>query len=125
MIKIGPYGISFTNLPDFEKDVNDISISNDIPILQEANSSSYYLRIDLMELDNIRYYHEDIVPEDVDNVDELLRQTRVITMNDFLVNDDDFEDDTLEEYNDKEMDVGSRDSDSCAEQDETSSDEDN
>ncbi|PON68638.1 hypothetical protein PanWU01x14_094470 [Parasponia andersonii] len=49
----------------------------------------------------------DIELENTDNVDELLRQTCVITMNHFLFDDDDSKDDTLEEYNDEEMDVGS------------------
>ncbi|PON45244.1 hypothetical protein PanWU01x14_260740 [Parasponia andersonii] len=54
-------------------------------------------------MENVRFHREDVEPDEVDNIDDLICQTRVVTPDDFLVDDDEFEDDTLEEYNDEEV----------------------
>ncbi|PON70432.1 hypothetical protein PanWU01x14_081010 [Parasponia andersonii] len=48
---------------------------------------------------------EDVEPNEVENIDDLICQARVVTPNDFLVDNDEFEDDTLEEYNDEEVEL--------------------
>ncbi|POO03333.1 LOW QUALITY PROTEIN: hypothetical protein TorRG33x02_005380 [Trema orientale] len=62
---------------------------------------------------NVQYRRDDIELENANNVDELLHQTRVMTMHKFLVEDDEFKDGALEKYNDKEIDLRSSDSDIC------------
>ncbi|PON32199.1 hypothetical protein PanWU01x14_363270, partial [Parasponia andersonii] len=74
---------------------------NYVPILQEANSLTSQLWVELPELDNVRFQRDDIEPSKVNNIDELLRESRVVTQDDFLVDDDEFEDDKLEEYDDE------------------------
>ncbi|PON35373.1 hypothetical protein PanWU01x14_337060, partial [Parasponia andersonii] len=96
------------NIWDFPDavDVSDIaSTSTEVPILQEANSLSFQLWVELLEIENIRFHQEDVEPDEVDNIDYLICQTRIVTPNDFLVNDDEFENDTLEEYNDEEVEL--------------------
>ncbi|PON59445.1 hypothetical protein PanWU01x14_159550 [Parasponia andersonii] len=56
-------------------------------------------------MENIRFHREDIEPDEVDNIDDLICQTCVVIPNDFLVDDDEFENDTLEEYNDEEVEL--------------------
>ncbi|PON48679.1 hypothetical protein PanWU01x14_235560 [Parasponia andersonii] len=94
---------------------------NDIPILQEVSSSSFQLWVELPELDNIRFQREDIEPAEVDNIDELIRESRVVTQDDFLINDDEFEDDTLKEYDDEEIEI--IDSDTSSEENNDISDD--
>ncbi|PON39619.1 hypothetical protein PanWU01x14_303570, partial [Parasponia andersonii] len=53
--------------------------------------------------------------DEVDNIDDLICQARVVTPNDFLVDDDEFEDNTLEEYNDEEVELDD-DSDTSSEE---------
>ncbi|PON63670.1 hypothetical protein PanWU01x14_130020, partial [Parasponia andersonii] len=48
---------------------------------------------------------KDVEPTEVDNIDELIRESRVVIQDDFLVDDDEFEDDTLEEYDDEEIEI--------------------
>ncbi|PON31642.1 hypothetical protein PanWU01x14_368300 [Parasponia andersonii] len=55
--------------------------SNHVPILQEVNSSTFQLWVELLE--NLVF----------------------ITQDDFLVDDDEFEDDTLEEYDDEAIEI--------------------
>ncbi|PON75000.1 hypothetical protein PanWU01x14_047170 [Parasponia andersonii] len=64
-------------------------------------------------IENLQCHREDIEPGNCNNVDELLYQTHVMTIHDFLVEDDEFKDGALEKYNDKEIDLGSNDSDIC------------
>ncbi|PON36738.1 hypothetical protein PanWU01x14_325960 [Parasponia andersonii] len=56
-------------------------------------------------MENIRFHREDIELDEVDNIDDLICQARIVTPNDFLVDDDEFEDDTLDEYNDEEIEL--------------------
>ncbi|PON70558.1 hypothetical protein PanWU01x14_079320 [Parasponia andersonii] len=87
------------------EDDDSVATMNDIPILQEASSSSFQLWVELPELDNIRFQREDVEPTEVDNIDELIRESRVVTQDDFLVDDGEFEDNTLEEYDDEEIEI--------------------
>ncbi|PON66374.1 hypothetical protein PanWU01x14_110290 [Parasponia andersonii] len=66
-------------------------------------------------------HREDVGPDKVDNIDDLICQTRVVIPNDFLVDDDEFEDDTLEEYNDEEVELND-DSDTSSEEENEISD---
>ncbi|PON34537.1 hypothetical protein PanWU01x14_343580 [Parasponia andersonii] len=66
-------------------------------------------------MENVRFHWEDIEPNEVDNIDDLISQARVVTPNDFLVDDDEFEEDTLEEYNDEEVKLDD-DSDTSSEE---------
>ncbi|PON62518.1 hypothetical protein PanWU01x14_138390 [Parasponia andersonii] len=95
--------------------------SNDVPILQEANSLTFQLWVVLPELDNVRFQWDDVEPAEVNNIDELLHESRVVTQDDFLVDDDEFEDDTLEEYDDEEIEIV--DSDTSSEEDNNISDD--
>ncbi|PON65491.1 hypothetical protein PanWU01x14_116540 [Parasponia andersonii] len=52
--------------------------------------------------------------DEVEIIDDLICRTCVVTPNDFLVNDDEFEDDTLEEYNEEEIELDD-DSDTSSE----------
>ncbi|PON52403.1 hypothetical protein TorRG33x02_308440 [Trema orientale] len=100
MTKVVHCGDSFTiftphNIWDFldvEKDIERVSTSSE-------------LWVDLPVIKNIEYHREDIEPGNTSNIDELLHQTRVMTMDDFVVDDDDFEDDTLEKYKDEKIDL--------------------
>ncbi|PON44702.1 hypothetical protein PanWU01x14_264850 [Parasponia andersonii] len=65
-------------------------------------------------MENVRFHREEIELDEVDNIDDLICQARVMTPNDFLVDDDEFEDDTLEEYNDEEVELDD-DSDTSSE----------
>ncbi|XP_073123839.1 uncharacterized protein [Henckelia pumila] len=90
------------NLWDFpnvevENDVD--TISSDAHVVQETNSQSLQLVVELPELDNVSFHREDVEPTEVVNIDNLLHN-----IDDFVVDDDDFEDDTIEEY-DEEDDV--------------------
>ncbi|PON42019.1 hypothetical protein PanWU01x14_284880 [Parasponia andersonii] len=85
------------------EDDDSVATMNDIPILQETSSSSFQLWVELLELDNIRFQREDVEPTEVDNIDKLIRESHVVTQDNFLVDDDEFEDDTLEEYDDEEI----------------------
>ncbi|PON99994.1 hypothetical protein TorRG33x02_041220, partial [Trema orientale] len=87
------------------EDNDTTATSNDVPILQEANSSTFQLWAELPELDNVRFQRDDVEPAEVNNIDELLRESRVVTQDDFLVDDDEFDDDTLEEYDDEEIEI--------------------
>ncbi|PON76865.1 hypothetical protein PanWU01x14_031850 [Parasponia andersonii] len=55
---------------------------------------------------------DDVAPAEVNNIDELLRESRVVTQDYFLVDDDEFEDDTLEEYNDEKIKIVDNDTSS-------------
>ncbi|PON45426.1 hypothetical protein PanWU01x14_259050, partial [Parasponia andersonii] len=103
-------------------DFSDItSTSIDVPILQEVNSLSLQLWVELPEMENVRFHREDVKPDEVDNIYDLICQARVVTPNDFLVDDDEFEDDTLEEYNDEEVELDD-DSDTNSEEENKISD---
>ncbi|PON60968.1 hypothetical protein PanWU01x14_149360 [Parasponia andersonii] len=94
---------------DMEKDIERVSSSSEVLIPQERNFSSFQLWVNLPTIENIQYCPEDIEPDYANNVDELLPQTRVMTMDDFVIDNNEFEDDTLEEYNNDEIDSGSSD----------------
>ncbi|PON43015.1 hypothetical protein PanWU01x14_277870 [Parasponia andersonii] len=72
-------------------------------------------------MENVRFHQEDVESDEVDNIDDLIYQARVVTPNDFLVDDDEFEDDTLEEYNDEEIELDD-DSDTSSEEENRISD---
>ncbi|PON83185.1 hypothetical protein TorRG33x02_210190 [Trema orientale] len=74
-------------------------------------------------IENIQYHREDVEPKNASNIEELLCQTRIITIDKFLIDDDEFKDDMLEEYNDEKIDL--RSCNSSNEQDELLFDEDN
>uniref|UniRef100_A0A803NJS8 DUF4218 domain-containing protein n=1 Tax=Cannabis sativa TaxID=3483 RepID=A0A803NJS8_CANSA len=88
------------NVPNINVDAQEDENYYDIPIFQEDNSSNFLIWIELPALDNMQFHpYDDAEAEDVNaNVDELL-QVRV--NNKVLVDDDDFEDDTLGEYEDE------------------------
>ncbi|PON44587.1 hypothetical protein PanWU01x14_265720 [Parasponia andersonii] len=102
------------------EDDDTTATSNDVPILQEVNSLTFQLWVELPELDNVRFQKDDDEPAKVNNIDELLRESHVVTQDDFLVDDDEFEDDTLEEYNDEEIEIV--DSDTSSEENNSISD---
>ena len=43
------------DVPDVDKDDLSIQTSNDIPILQEDNSSIFCIWVELLELDNVHF----------------------------------------------------------------------
>ncbi|PON67750.1 hypothetical protein PanWU01x14_101740 [Parasponia andersonii] len=87
------------------EDDDTTTTSNDVPILQKANFSIFQLWVELLELDNVRFQQDDDEPAKVNNINELLHESRVVKQDDFLVDDDEFEDDTLEEYDDEEIEI--------------------
>ncbi|XP_073120394.1 uncharacterized protein [Henckelia pumila] len=78
-----------------ENDVDTTGI--DPHVVQETNSQSLQLVVDLSELENVSFHRDDIEPSEVTNVDQLLHNK-----NDFVVDVDDFEDDILDEYDEEE-----------------------
>ena len=73
-----------------------------------------------LELDNIKFHWNDVQLENVDNIDELLH---ILTNDNFLAEDNEFEDGTLEEYDDEGIMIMDSDSNTSDENDDTSSDE--
>ncbi|PON53987.1 hypothetical protein PanWU01x14_198650 [Parasponia andersonii] len=71
-------------------------------------------------MENIRFHREDVESDEVDNIDDLIYKARVMTPNDFLVDDDEFENDTLEEYNDEEVELDDDNDTSSEEENEIS-----
>ncbi|PON77443.1 hypothetical protein PanWU01x14_026040 [Parasponia andersonii] len=49
-------------------------------------------------MEYVRLDQEDIEPNKVENIDNLIHQAHIVTLDDFLVDDNEFEDNTLEEY---------------------------
>ncbi|KAG6497412.1 hypothetical protein ZIOFF_045311 [Zingiber officinale] len=87
-------------------DYPNIEVENDVDrtttnahVVQELNSQPLQLVVELPELENVSFYHDDIGPIEVINIDQLQQN-----IGDFVVDGDDFQDDTLEEY-DEEDDV--------------------
>ncbi|PON78388.1 hypothetical protein PanWU01x14_020260 [Parasponia andersonii] len=39
-------------------------------------------------MENVRFHREDVEPDEIDNIDDLICQARVVIPNDFLVDDD-------------------------------------
>ncbi|PON39142.1 hypothetical protein PanWU01x14_307120 [Parasponia andersonii] len=66
------------------------------------------------------FNQDDAEPAEVNNIDELLCESCIVTQDNFLVDDDKFEDDTLEEYDDKEIEIV--DNDICSEENNNISD---
>ncbi|PON60656.1 hypothetical protein PanWU01x14_150740 [Parasponia andersonii] len=87
------------------EDDDTTTTSNGVPILQKANFSTFQIWVELLELDNVRFQQDDVEPAEVNNIDKLLHESRVVRQDDFLVDDDEFEDDTLEEYDDEEIEI--------------------
>ena len=73
-----------------------------------------------LELDNIQFHWNDVQLENVENIDELLH---ILTNDNFLAKDNEFEDGTLEEYDDEGIMIMDSDSNTSDENDDTSSDE--
>ena len=90
------------NVWDFSNsDVDDTETTNDIPILQEVNSSSFQLWVELLIFDNLQYDRVDVNATEVYNVDDLVGEGS----DEFVVDDEvEFGDDTLVEYEDDEDD---------------------
>ena len=88
------------NVWDFsDMDIDDIDTADDIPILQEVNSSGIQLWVELPIFDSLQYDRVDLNPTEVHNVDDFVGESS----DDENVNDDiEFEDDTLAEYEDDE-----------------------
>ncbi|PON71632.1 hypothetical protein PanWU01x14_070870, partial [Parasponia andersonii] len=78
---------------------------DDVHTLGKANFSTFQLWVELPKLDNVRFQLDDVEPANVNNIDELLRESCVVTQDDFLVDDDEFEDVTLEKYDDEEIEI--------------------
>ncbi|PON32085.1 LOW QUALITY PROTEIN: hypothetical protein PanWU01x14_364380 [Parasponia andersonii] len=95
------------------EDDDTTTTSNDVPILQEENSSTFQLWGELPELDNVRF-QDDVERAEVNNIDKLLHESHVVTQDDFLVDDDEFEDDTVEEYDYEEIEIVDSDTSSEA-----------
>ncbi|PON56968.1 hypothetical protein TorRG33x02_294880, partial [Trema orientale] len=56
-----------------------------------------------------------IEPDKVDNIDDPICEAHIVTANDFLVEDNKFEDEPLEKYNDEELELDD-DSDTSSEE---------
>ena len=80
-------------------DIDDTETTDDIPILQEVNSSGIQLWVELPIFDSLQYDRVDLNPTEVHNVDDFVGESS----DDENVNDDiEFEDETLAEYEDDE-----------------------
>ncbi|PON56054.1 hypothetical protein PanWU01x14_184130, partial [Parasponia andersonii] len=77
--------------------------------------------VELPELDNIRFQWDDVELAEVNNIDELIHESNVEMQDDFLVDDDEFEDDKLEAYDDEEIEIF--DSDTSSEENNNISDD--
>ncbi|KAG6519588.1 hypothetical protein ZIOFF_023082 [Zingiber officinale] len=85
-------------------DYPNIEVENDVDrtttdahVVQELNSQPLQLVVELPELENVSFYRDDIKPTEVINIDQLQQN-----IGDFVVDDDDFQDDTLEEYDEED-----------------------
>ena len=91
------------DIPDVDKHSVTVD-TNENPILQDENSFDFRIYIELMVLYNISINRDDVEPKTVENIEELLREGRIVGNDYFMIDDDQLEfDDILDEYDDEEI----------------------